>query len=461
MAEDIHNQLRRLPAVEKVLEAPELAEPIARYSRPVVADAVRTVIERLRAQAVTGGRTPELPDVVDMVREQLSAEWAGLLQPVINATGIILHTNLGRAPLADTAVSALSGMLGGYHALELDLDTGERGVRARETEKLLRLLTGAERALVVNNNAAAVLLTLAGLARGREVIVSRSELVQIGGGFRVPEVMAESGALMREVGTTNQTFIRDYEAAISDGTAMLLSVHRSNFTLRGFTHDPSLAELRELAGKFNLPLVYDLGSGAITDTAAYGMTHEPTVGEALEAGVDLVCVSGDKLMGGPQCGIILGRRELVDRLRKHPLLRALRIDKYAAVALSATLLEYLKGRAGQLPVYRMMGTSIDDLTARSRAIAAVLNDAGLEAEIVDGESLAGGGSLPEETLPAKMVAVTIGGRLDDFCRRLRLGAPPVLGRALEGRFVIDPRTVLPGQDSALLQAVVKASESRR
>lgn len=456
MAENINNQLRRLPSVEKVLEAPELAEPINRYSRPVVTDAVRTVIERLRAQAVAGGLTPELPAVLEMIKDQLAAEWAGLLQPVINATGIILHTNLGRAPLSAAAVSSLAEVLGAYHALELDLDTGERGVRARETEKLLRLLTGAESALVVNNNAAAVMLVLAGLARGREVIISRSELVQIGGGFRVPEVMAESGALMREVGTTNQTFVGDYEAAVSDNTAMLLSVHRSNFALRGFTHDPSLAELRELARKFDLPLVYDLGSGAIVDTSVYGFAHEPTVGEALEAGVDLVCVSGDKLLGGPQCGIILGRKDLVDRLRKHPLLRALRIDKYAAVALSATIMEYLKGQACNLPHYRMMGTPIEELAARSQAITAALTGAGLKAEIIDGRSMAGGGSLPEETLPAKQVAVTVEDSLDDFCRRLRLGEPPVLGRAFEGRFIIDPRTVFPEQDGALIRAVIGA-----
>ena len=309
---------------------------------------------------------------------------------------------------------------------------------------------------MVNNNAAAVLLVLSTLAKGKEVIVSRGELVQIGGGFRVPEILEESGAVLREVGTTNRTYARDFEHAVSDKTGMLLAIHRSNFAIRGFTHDATLAELKELARQFDLPLVYDLGSGALVDTATYGMTHEPTVGEALAAGADIVCISGDKLLGGPQCGIILGKKQYLDRLRKHPLLRAVRIDKYAAIALSVTLLHYLKGELNELPAYRMMGSPLKTLTERSACLSEGLLGAGISAEVIDGQSVAGGGSLPDETLPTKLVAVAIMGSLEDFSRRLRLGSPPVLGCVHEGRFVFDLRTVFPEQDTDLSNAIVAA-----
>lgn len=457
MPNENQSELRKLPSVEKVLSDPGLKAAIDRYSHPVVTATVRDVIDRIREHAAAGGRVPAFEAIVEMVSYHLAAEWPGFLEPVINATGIILHTNLGRAPLSAAAVDALVKMLGGYYALELDLATGERGVRAQGMERLLQMATGAESALVVNNNAAAVLLVLSTLAKGKEVIVSRGELVQIGGGFRVPEVMAESGAILREVGTTNQTFLCDFESAVSDETAMLLAVHRSNFAIRGFTHDATVPELKGLAKQFDLPLVYDLGSGALIDTMAYGMTHEPTVAEALSSGADIVCISGDKLLGGPQCGIILGSKIYVDRLRKNPLLRALRIDKYAAIALTATVLQYLKGEAGNLPVYRMMAETLDSLTRRGDAVVEKLAAAGFSAEVVDGESLAGGGSLPDETLPTRLVAVEIRGSMDNFCRKLRLGSPPVLGRVHEGRFVIDLRTVLSTQDEELVHALATAA----
>ncbi len=417
---------------------------------------MRSVVDRLRAEVIAGGKALPLAEVVERVKSRLAEEWPGFLAPVINATGIILHTNLGRAPLSEATVETISRLLGGYYALELDLATGERGVRAREMEKLVIMVTGAESALVVNNNAAAVLLVLSTLAKGKEVIVSRGELVQIGGGFRVPEIMAESGAILREVGTTNQTFLRDFENAINDNTGMLLAVHRSNFAIRGFTHDAPLPDLKELARNHELPLVYDLGSGAVADTAAYGMSHEPTVAEALASGADIVCISGDKLLGGPQCGIILGKKIYLDRLRKHPLLRAVRVDKYAAIALSATLLHYLKGEVNELPVYRLMGTSLEDLIKRECALVDRLAESGLSAEVIDGESLAGGGSLPDETLPTKLVSIAVKGTFEDFARRLRLGNPPVLGRVHEGRFVFDLRTVFPAQDTELSDAIVAA-----
>ncbi|PPD57920.1 L-seryl-tRNA(Sec) selenium transferase [Dehalogenimonas etheniformans] len=460
MPNENQSELRKLPSVEKVLSSPELAADIERYSHPVVTATVREIVDKIRDNVSKGGQTPPLDAILEMVKYHLIIEWPGLLEPVINATGIILHTNLGRAPLSAAAVEVLSKLLGGYYALELDLATGERGVRAQSMEKLLQIANGAESALVVNNNAAAVLLVLSTLAKGREVIVSRGELVQIGGGFRVPEVMAASGAILREVGTTNQTFIRDFETAVSDQTAMLLAVHRSNFAIRGFTHDASLPELKELAKQFDLPLIYDLGSGAIIDTATFGMTHEPTIGEALASGADIVCISGDKLFGGPQCGIILGKKFYVDRLRRNPLLRALRIDKYAAIALTATVLQYLKGQAAELPVYRMMGETLDNLTRRADVLVENLATADFSAEVTDGESLAGGGSLPDETLPTRLVVVAVKGSMDEFCRKLRLGTPPVMGCVREGKFVIDLRTVFPDQDTILVNAIADAGKSK-
>ncbi len=459
MPNENQGELRKLPAVEKVLSDPNLKAVIERYSQPIVAEAVRSVVDELRAEVTGGAKTPALKSVVERVKSDIAEEWPGFLEPVINATGIILHTNIGRAPLSEATVATLSRLLGGYYALELDLATGERGVRAREMEKLVCMVTGAESALVVNNNAAAVLLVLSTLAKGKEVIVSRGELVQIGGGFRVPEIMAESGAILREVGTTNQTFARDFENAISDNTGMLLVVHRSNFAIRGFTHDATLAELRELANNHELPLVYDLGSGALVDTAVYGMSHEPTVGETLASGANIVCFSGDKLLGGPQCGIILGEKQYIDKLRKHPLLRAVRVDKYASIALSATLLHYLKGEVNQLPAYRMMGITLESLIERGCALVERLAQGGISAEVIDGRSLAGGGSLPDETLPTKLIAVAVKGSLEDFSRRLRLGSPPVLGRSLEGRFVFDLRTVVPSEDKDLSNAIVAAYEA--
>jgi L-seryl-tRNA(Ser) seleniumtransferase len=456
MPNENQSELRKLPAVEKVLSDPGLAPAIERYSHPIVTETVRSVVDKLRAEVIAGGKALPLADVVERVKSHLAEEWPGFLAPVINATGIILHTNLGRAPLSEATVETISRLLGGYYALELDLATGERGVRAREMEKLVTMVTGAESALVVNNNAAAVLLVLSTLAKGKEVIVSRGELVQIGGGFRVPEIMAESGAILREVGTTNQTFLRDFENAINDNTGMLLAVHRSNFAIRGFTHDAPLPDLKELARNHELPLVYDLGSGAVADTAAYGMSHEPNVAEALASGADIVCISGDKLLGGPQCGIILGKKIYLDRLRKHPLLRAVRVDKYAAIALSVTLLHYLKGEVNELPVYRMMGTSLKDLIKRECALVDRLAESGLSAEVIDGESLAGGGSLPDETLPTKLVSIAVKGTFEDFAHGLRLGNPPVLGRVHEGRFVFDLRTVFPAQDTELSDAIVAA-----
>ena len=453
----INKELRRLPSVEKVLEAAEIQAEIESYSRALVTHSVQQVLGLTRQQILDGAGCPPEAELFKQIKEHLSSEYPAFLKPVINATGVILHTNLGRAPLSQLTVKTLASLSGGYGALEYDLVKGERGERAAELDKLLCQLTGAESALVVNNNATAVFLILTVLARGKEAIVSRGELVQIGGGFRIPEIMLESGVRLKEVGTTNQTFAADYEQAISDETALLLKVHQSNFALRGFSHSVSTAEFKTLAVKYSLPLVYDLGSGALLDTEDFGLEHEPTVQEALADGADIVCFSGDKLLGGPQSGIILGRKDYLDKLRRHPLARTLRIDRLTIWALMATLLHYLKKEAPeQIPVWQMMAYTTGELTSRAEAIAGKLAEAGLKAEVIDGESMVGGGSLPDQTLPTRLVAIKPPCAVDEFAKRLRLALPPVLGRIEDDRFLLDVRTVMPSQDDTLVEVVKRA-----
>lgn len=382
------------------------------------------------------------------------ADWTRpSLGPVINATGVILHTNLGRAPLSRATLAAMRGA-SGYTSLELDLQTGKRGSRFAHAEDLLKRLTGAEAALVVNNNAAAVLLVLSALAARKKVVIARSQLVEIGGGFRVPEVMRQSGARLAEIGTTNRVRLADYEEALSESGALVMRAHRSNFKIIGFTEEPSLRELADVAGRFGVPLVDDLGSGSLLDTAGYGLAHEPTVPESIEAGADLVCFSGDKLLGGPQAGIIVGRADLLAKIKKHPLARAVRADKTCLAGLSATLLHYLKDEAErEIPVWRMIAAPLDELEQRaqawSRACAA--------GEVVASESTVGGGSLPGEVLPTWVLSLRVL-HPDRFLARLRMGDPPVVGRTENDRVLLDPRTVLPDQDAALAGALKAAKE---
>jgi L-seryl-tRNA(Ser) seleniumtransferase len=380
---------------------------------------------------------------------------------VINATGVIIHTNLGRAPVSDEAARAMAEVAGRYTALEIELESGRRGGRMSELSQLLSLLTGAEAGLVVNNNAAAVLLVLSTFCAGRAVLVSRSQAVEIGGGFRIPDVLRQSGARLVEVGTTNRTYVRDYAEAISDDTAAILSVHWSNFRIIGFTAQPELGELAELAHARGLLLIEDLGSGALLDTAAYGLAHEPTVQEAIAAGADLVCFSGDKLLGGPQAGIIVGRRELIDQVERHPLARALRADKTALAGTAVTLRHYLRGEAiDKIPVWRMIATPLAALEARCQTWQAALRDL-VETEIVATDATVGGGSLPGETLPSRALAlgaeaiaeVVPGLTVEELARRLRTGQPPVVGRVEADRLLLDARTVLPEQDEALVEAL--------
>ncbi|MCY4624212.1 MAG: L-seryl-tRNA(Sec) selenium transferase [Chloroflexi bacterium] len=448
---------RNLPSVERLLQATEVQALTASLPREVVTDLVRGRIDEARAAIGNGADAPTAEALAAAVVE--SAEAFTRLRPrgVINATGVIIHTNLGRAPLSAAALAAVRRVAEGYSDLEYALPSGERGSRRVHAETLLTQLTGAEAALAVNNNAAAVLLALATVASGREVIVSRGEAVEIGGGFRVPDVLAQSGAKLVEVGTTNRTYAADFEHAITEETAAILSVHASNFKVVGFTSAPSIAELAEVAHRRNLPLLHDLGSGCLLDTAAYGMAHEPMPQESIAAGADLALFSGDKLLGGPQCGVAVGRAAVIERMAAHPLARAFRIDKLSLAALTATLMHYVKGEAvDTVPVWAMISTTMEDLQERAINWSHTLGHRG---EVVSGQSTVGGGSLPGETLPTCLLALDaagVTGGAPELARRLRTGAAPVVARVQDDRVLLDPRTVSVDDDPALLQAVALA-----
>jgi L-seryl-tRNA(Ser) seleniumtransferase len=455
--DDINSQMRRLPQVEVLLGAMRVKPLIEFYSRPLITASIQAVLDEIRLQVTGGARVPPQEEIINLVEARLKNEWPAFRSTVINATGVVLHTNLGRAPMPPEALMAVSELCGHFSVLEYDIATGKRGRRARELERLLCVLTGAEAALVVNNNAAAVLLILVALANGKEAIVSRGELVQIGGGFRVPEIMQQSGVVLREVGTTNQTYLDDYDNAINQDTALLLKVHRSNFTIRGFTNEVTVEELKRLGHKHGLPVIYDIGSGAFFNTEEYGMEHEPTVPEAVLQGADVISFSGDKLFGGPQAGIIIGKREYVDRLRKHQLLRAIRVGKTVVAALEAVVLQYLNKEAkSRNPVWQMIGYSQEEIGSRARTMAARLAQGGVPAEVIAGSSTVGGGSLPDETIPTMLGAIKPEMPLEDFSSRLRLSSPAVIGRIEEGRFLIDLRTVFPDQEENLLAIIKQA-----
>jgi len=449
--------LRRLPAVEKLLEAPELAGEILRYSRPLVTQATRHVLSELRDEIKGGKSTPSLLQIIRRIKEHLKGEWPGFMSPVINGTGVILHTNLGRAPLSAKAIEAISALGSHYFNLESDLEEGGRGTRSLELRRLLAVLTGAEDALAVNNNAAAVLLALVALAHGKEAIVSRGELVQIGGGFRVPEILEQSGVTLREVGTTNQTLLKDYEKAVNEKTALILKVHRSNFVQKGFVGEAPISELAGLAARRGVPLVYDMGSGAMLDTSEFGLEREPIVQEALHDGADIVCFSGDKLLGGPQAGIIAGKRKLIQPLLSHPLMRVIRLDKLSAIALEATVKSYLdKTTVSDIPVWRMMSVGQAELQRRAKAVVRKLKTDSVQAEVVKGASMVGGGTLPEQSLPTALISIKPAGSVEDFARCLRLSEPPLITRVENDNILIDMRTVFPEQDDTLFSIIQTA-----
>ena len=442
--------LRRLPSVDRLLQGEAASRWVAALGRDLVVEACREALEAERRRVLSGeayaGEEALWADVV----ARLQATVQPTLRPVINASGVVIQTNLGRSPLSEATLDAMRRAGEGYSNLEYDLATGERGSRYVHAEALLTRLTGAEAGLLVNNNAGAVLLALSALARGREVIISRGQLVEIGGGFRIPDVMAQSGAQLVEVGTTNRTYASDYRAAITGETAALMRVHSSNFRVIGFTHQPTLDELVALAHERGLPLIDDLGSGTLLDTAPYGLAHEPTVQESVAAGADVVTFSGDKLLGGPQAGIIVGRADLVAQLRRHPLTRALRVDKTTIAGIQANLLHYVKGEATrEVPIWRMIAATADEVAARARALIAALGEAGARCEVVLGQSMIGGGSLPEETLPTALIAVEISAP-SDAARALRLGDPAVVSRVQDDLLLLDLRTVLPREEEALI-----------
>jgi L-seryl-tRNA(Ser) seleniumtransferase len=442
--------LRRRPAV-RALEARFGAGPTVEAMR-VAADGIRHAIGSGSASFAS-----EESAAIGIERDaaaRLQTAFARSLEPVVNATGVIIHTNLGRAPLAAPAIDRIAGIARSYSSLEYDVGRGARGRRDVHAESLVCRLTGAEAAVVVNNNAAATLLILAAIAAGREVIVSRGELVEIGGGFRVPEVMAQSGALLREVGTTNRTRASDYAAAVNERTALILRVHPSNFRIEGFTERPMLTELVAVGRRLQVPVAEDLGSGLIATRDHALARSEPGVGDTIGAGVDLCCFSGDKLLGGPQAGIIAGRKALVDRVRTHPLMRALRVDKLTYAALEATLAEYAAGRAQHtVPVQRMITMTADEVLARAqRVAAAVTNLAGWRAQLVAGLSAIGGGSAPGVGLPTWLVAIDRDGHSPDGLERLLRGStPPVIARIENDRLLLDLRTVEPAEDDVLVQ----------
>jgi L-seryl-tRNA(Ser) seleniumtransferase len=451
--EHMTNRLRGLPGVDRVLSDRRVQRLVEEYSHSAVLELVRAQLGEARAAVEGGQSVPGLDELVSAVEERATSRWRSWPSPVINATGVILHTNLGRAPLSAEALEAVDRAARGYSDLELDLETGKRGSRQPYIARLICQLTGAGATLVVNNNASAVLLGLAAVAGGREVIVSRGEAVEIGGGFRIPDVLRQGGAELVEVGTTNRTYVRDYEAAISERTGALLSVHASNFRLTGFTHSPSLAELVELGKDAHVPVLHDLGSGCLLDTAAFGLAHEPMPQESVAAGVSLAFFSGDKLLGGPQAGVIVGEPELVGLVSRHPLARAVRIDKLSLAALSATLLHYVRDEATQkIPIWRMVSEPTEDLKSRANRWKKYL---GPRSSVVKGLSTIGGGSLPGETLPTSLLSLGAGGA-EALAARLRRGEPPVIGRIEDERVLLDPRTVLPEQDDALLKVVGRA-----
>ncbi|MCU1219950.1 MAG: L-seryl-tRNA(Sec) selenium transferase [Candidatus Angelobacter sp.] len=458
---------RLLPSVDELLKSSALTELLSREGQPAVTESVRAVLASVRDEINSGTLATQqavelaVTNLPRAVARHLSSAMEFSLKPVINATGVILHTNLGRAPLAESAIRRIAEVVGGYSNLEFDIAAGERGRRDVHVERLFSQLLNQEgvsgiRTVVVNNCAAAVMLALNALAEGGEVIVSRGELVEIGGSFRVPDVMAKSGAVLREVGTTNRTRLADYENAMTDKTRLLLRVHRSNFAIIGFTEQPSLEELAALGRKHNIPVMEDLGGGAMIPLRALGV-NESGVMESLRAGADLITYSGDKMLGGPQAGLLSGREDLIKRVRSNPLFRALRVDKLTYAALEATLLEYIRQNHDAIPFARMMRLSTAEIRARAEALQTQLSYAEqLKTAIIPGESLVGGGSAPTSSLPTFLLAVTAQSlSADELAARLRRNDPPVVARVEEGRVLLDLRTVLgPAEEAQIVRALL-------
>ena len=446
------NHYRSIPSVDHLLNLPDMAPLLEEYGHAWCVGAIRSVLDQLRQPTKDSAPVPDDHIILQEVEKLLQKEAELTLKSVINATGVILHTNLGRTPLSESALDAIREIAGGYCSLEYDLNKGKRGKRDIHAADLLSKLTGAEGALVVNNNAGAVMLTLAALANRKKVAISRSQLVEIGGGYRIPEVMRLSGAKLLEIGTTNRTHLKDYEEAVEDGANLFLLAHQSNFKIIGFTTMPLLTEISTLAKANSLPVVYDLGSGALLDVNEFGLENELTVQQALQEGADLVCFSGDKLLGGPQAGLIVGKADLIAKIRTHPFYRALRADKLCLAALNATLLEYLKGKADEeVPVITMLSQKPEKLKERASHWQSLLGTG----EVVESNSTIGGGSLPEQELQTWCLAITPNSA-KRFISRLRQLNPPVIARIENEQVLLDPRTVLPKDEEVLLSHLSNA-----
>jgi len=443
------SEFRNLPSVDRLLRNKDAKVLMNEYGRPLTLDAIRVTLDAIRDGSIeTKEKWPD--EAILLHAGSILQQWTiPTLTPVINATGVILHTNLGRSPFCQAAKEAVLSSISGYCTLEYELEEGERGSRSDHAEKILTRLTGAEAALVVNNNAAAVLLVLTGLCKRKRVIISRTQLVEIGGGFRVPDVLAQSGAKMVEIGTTNRVHPGDYEEALKEDTGALLRAHHSNYRLTGFTSEPSLEEMAVIAHSHGTILIDDLGSGALLETAQFGLAHEPMVQESISGGADLVCFSGDKLLGGPQAGIIIGKRELITKIKKHPLARAVRIDKLSLIALTATLDLYLRDRAvTEIPVWQMIAATPEVLKKKVNLWKSALG----MGEVITGLSTIGGGSLPGETLPTWLLALEVSSPKNTLIK-LRYLQPPVIARIEKNRILLDPRTVLPEQEEQLIPGV--------
>ncbi len=446
-----------MPSVDSVLTSRAIRGVAEEYTRELVVNLIREHIEGARSIVRNGGTSPSAEEVAASVVESLAQLNRAYPQPVINATGVIIHTNLGRAPVSLETIEAMLQASEGYTNLELDLESGKRGSRQGHVEPLLRQLTGAEASLVVNNNASAILLGLSALAQGKEVIVSRGEEVEIGGGFRIPEVLLQSGAALVEVGTTNRTYAEDYLGAITENTAALLKVHASNFRIDGFAHAAQVSELAEIGNRFGLPVLHDVGSGCMLNAPDFDLAYEPTPKDSIAGGASLVFFSGDKLLGGPQSGIIVGKQELVRKLTRHPLARAIRIDKVSLAGLTATLRHYIREEAvDKIPIWRMINTSLGELEDRAYHWQAII---GSRATVVRGRSTVGGGSLPGETLGTWVIALEcdeLEGTAQGVISRLRGHNPPVIGRIEDDQVMLDPRTVFLEEEETLLRSVREA-----
>jgi len=457
----INTQFRSLPSVEQLLQEPGLAGLAGAYSHAAVVSLARQQLDAIRQSIRDGGDAPGVGQLAADIVARAKEEWAPWPRLLVNATGVVIHTNLGRAPLSEAAMAAVNAAAGGYSDLEFDVNAGARGSRQAHIGRLLSEVTGAETGLVVNNNASAIMLGLSAVAGpaspipGGEVIVSRGEGVEIGGGFRIPDVLKQSGATLVEVGTTNRTYVRDYAAEINENTAAILKVHPSNFRVIGFTHEAELTDLVTLGRERGVPVLNDLGSGCLLDTTQYGLSTEPTVQQSVNAGVELSFFSGDKLIGGPQAGIVAGKAEWVERLGRHPLARAVRIDKMGLAALSATLTSFLKGKAHEeIPVWRMISMSQNAISKTAQGWMKAIDSSAVR--LREGLSTVGGGSLPGETLPTILLSVTPPDSPDAFARRLRSGPTPVIARIEDQDVVLDPRTVSEDQSSIVIEAVKSA-----